>query len=371
MNSKKVFFELIKTHKEARLGQIRTSRGLIDTPAFMPVGTQGTVKSIFVDDIIKTNSQIILGNTYHLFLRPGLEILKNIGGLHQFMNWHKPILTDSGGFQIMSLSKFRKIDKEKGAIFQSHLDGKKIELSPEKSIQIQKIINSDILMVLDECPKLTNDKKIISNAIDVSTYWAKRSKIEFDNAENKSLFGIVQGGLFDDLRVESLEKLLEINFDGYALGGLAVGEKQNEMFEVLDNITNKMPKNKPRYLMGVGTPSDLLGAVKSGIDMFDCVLPTRSGRTGLAFTWDGKVNIRNSKYKKDLKPLDENTNLRSLNKYSKSYLHHLINTNEILASMLISLHNINFYQEFMKKIRTSIKDGTFDDFYKENIFKFN
>ena len=237
MNSKKVFFELIKTHKEARLGQIRTSRGLIDTPAFMPVGTQGTVKSIFVDDIIKTNSQIILGNTYHLFLRPGLEILKNIGGLHQFMNWHKPILTDSGGFQIMSLSKFRKIDKEKGAIFQSHLDGKKIELSPEKSIQIQKTINSDILMVLDECPKLTNDKKIISNAIDVSTYWAKRSKIEFDNAENKSLFGIVQGGLFNDLRIESLEKLLEINFDGYALGGLAVGEKQNEMFEVLDNIT--------------------------------------------------------------------------------------------------------------------------------------
>ncbi len=349
MDSKKVFFELIKTHNQARLGQIKTSRGLIDTPAFMPVGTQGTVKSIFVDDILMTNSQIILGNTYHLFLRPGLDILNNFGGLHQFMNWHKPILTDSGGFQIMSLSKFRKIDKDKGAIFSSHLDGKKIELSPEKSIQIQKTINSDILMVLDECPKLTNDKKLIAGAIDVSTNWAKRSKIEFNNAKNKSLFGIIQGGLFNDLRIESLEKLLEIDFDGYALGGLAVGEKQHEMFKVLDSITNKMPKNKPRYLMGVGTPSDILGAVKSGIDMFDCVLPTRSGRTGLAFTWDGKVNIRNSKYKKDLNPLDKNTTLRSLNKYSKSYLNHLINTNEILASMLISLHNINFYQEFMKK----------------------
>ena len=228
MNSKKSFFELIKKNNQARLGKIQTSRGIIDTPAFMPVGTQGTVKSIFVDDILKTNTQIILGNTYHLYLRPGLEILKNIGGLHQFMNWTKPILTDSGGFQIMSLSKFRKIDKIKGAIFSSHIDGKKIVLSPEKSIQIQKIINSDILMVLDECPKLTNDKKIISNAIDISTDWAKRSKIEFNNANQKALFGIVQGGLFEDLRIESLEKLLEINFDGYALGGLAVGEKQNE-----------------------------------------------------------------------------------------------------------------------------------------------
>ena len=371
MNSKKVFFELIKTHKEARLGQIRTSRGLIDTPAFMPVGTQGTVKSIFVDDIIKTNSQIILGNTYHLFLRPGLEILKNIGGLHQFMNWHKPILTDSGGFQIMSLSKFRKIDKEKGAIFQSHLDGKKIELSPEKSIQIQKIINSDILMVLDECPKLTNDKKIISNAIDVSTYWAKRSKIAFGKSSSKALFGIVQGGIFKDLRHESLEKLLELNFDGYALGGLAVGETQDQMLKTLEDTTYLMPKNKPRYLMGVGTPSDILGAVKNGIDMFDCVMPTRSGRTGLAFTWDGKVNLRNSKFKKDKNPLDKKCKINNLNKYSKSYLNHLINTNEILASMLISLHNVNFYQEFMRKIRESIKTGTFEAFYKKYKNKYN
>ena len=370
MNSKKFFFELIKKNNQARLGKIETFRGTIDTPAFMPVGTQGTVKSIFVDDILKTNTQIILGNTYHLYLRPGLEILKNIGGLHKFMNWEKPILTDSGGFQIMSLSKFRKIDKKKGAIFSSHIDGKKIILSPEKSIQIQKIINSDIFMMLDECPKLTNDKKIIAKAIDISTDWAKRSKKEFNNADKKALFGIVQGGLFEDLRIESLEKLLEINFDGYALGGLAVGEKQDEMFKILENITKKMPENKPRYLMGVGTPSDILGAVKFGIDMFDCVMPTRSGRTGLAFTWEGKVNLRNSKFKNDKTPLNKNTQLRNLNKYSKSYLNHLITSNEILASMIISLHNINFYQEFMKEIRESIKNGTFNNFYKENINKY-
>ena len=370
MNSKKFFFELIKKNNQARLGKIETFRGTIDTPAFMPVGTQGTVKSIFVDDILKTNTQIILGNTYHLYLRPGLEILKNIGGLHKFMNWEKPILTDSGGFQIMSLSKFRKIDKKKGAIFSSHIDGKKIILSPEKSIQIQKIINSDIFMVLDECPKLTNDKKIIAKAIDISTDWARRSKKEFNNPDKKALFGIVQGGLFEDLRIESLEKLLEINFDGYALGGLAVGEKQDEMFKILENITKKMPENKPRYLMGVGTPSDILGAVKFGIDMFDCVMPTRSGRTGLAFTWEGKINLRNSKFKNDKTPLNKNTQLRNLNKYSKSYLNHLISSNEILASMIISLHNINFYQEFMKEIRESIKNGTFNNFYKENINKY-
>tara|TARA_B100001029_G_scaffold166572_1_gene159110 strand:- start:89 stop:1219 length:1131 start_codon:yes stop_codon:yes gene_type:complete len=365
MNSKKDFFELIKTVDQARLGKITTSRGTIDTPAFMPVGTQGTVKGIFVEDILKTGAQIILGNTYHLFLRPGLDIMKNAGGLHEFMNWHKPILTDSGGFQIMSLSKMRKIDKKIGAIFSSHIDGKKIILSPEKSIQIQKIINSDILMVLDECPRLTNEKKIISNAIDVSTEWALRSKKEFNNAKKKALFGIVQGGLFNDLRIQSLEKLLEINFDGYAIGGLAVGEKQDEMFSVLNGITKRMPIKKPRYLMGVGTPSDILGAVNLGIDMFDCVIPTRSGRTGLAYTWEGKINLRNSKYKKDKSPLDINTNLRDLKKYSKSYLNHLTNTNEILASMLISLHNVNFYQEFMRKIRSEIKEGTFSAFYKK------
>jgi len=371
MNSKKIFFELIKNKSKYRLGKIYTPRGYIETPAFMPVGTQGTVKSIFPDDILKTGTQIILGNTYHLFLRPGVEILKKFGGIHKFMNWHKPILTDSGGFQIMSLSKFTKIDKKKGAFFSSHLDGRKFLLSPEKSIQIQKAINSDILMVLDECPKLTMDKKIISKAIDISTHWAKRSKIEFADEKNKSLFGIVQGGLFEDLRKESLEKLLEIDFDGYALGGLAVGETQEEMFKTLEIITEFMPKNKPRYLMGVGTPSDILGAVKFGIDMFDCVMPTRSGRTGLAFTWEGKINLKNAKFKNDNTPLDKNCKTRNLNKYSKSYLNHLINTNEILASMILSLHNVNFYQEFMREIREEIKKGTFDKFYKKNINKYN
>ena len=370
MDSKNFFFELVNDSKY-RLGKIVTPRGNIDTPAFMPVGTQGTVKSIFPDDIEQTGTQIILGNTYHLFLRPGLNILNKFDGLHNFMNWKKPILTDSGGFQIMSLSKFTEIDKEKGAFFSSHIDGKKFLLSPEKSIQIQKIINSDILMVLDECPKLTGDKKIISNAIDTSTYWAKRSKIEFGEEKNKALFGIIQGGLFNDLRIESLEKLLEIGFDGYAVGGLAVGESQNEMFNVLQSTTKFMPKDKPRYLMGVGTPSDILGAVKNGIDMFDCVLPTRSGRTGLAYTWEGKLNLRNAKFKDDKTPIDINCKLRSLNIYSKSYLNHLINSNEILASMILSLHNVNFYQEFMRKIRQVIKNGTFDTFYKKNINKYN
>jgi queuine tRNA-ribosyltransferase len=370
MNSKNFFFELIKKEKEARLGKIHTPRGSIKTPAFMPVGTQGTIKSIFVDDILKTGTEIILGNTYHLYLRPGIEIIKKFGGLHNFMNWNKPILTDSGGFQIMSLAKFTKIDKKKGAIFSSHIDGKKFLLSPEKSIQIQKNLNSDILMALDECPKLTNEKKVISKAIDVSTNWAKRCKTEFKENRKKGLFGIIQGGLFEDLRLESLEKLVKINFDGYALGGLAVGETQDEMFTILKKITNCMPVNKPRYLMGVGTPSDILGAVKFGIDMFDCVIPTRSGRTGLAFTWEGKINLRNSKFKDDDQPLDKNCNIRNLNKYSKSYLNHLIKTNEILASMIISLHNVNFYQEFMEKIRESIDNGKFNSFYKKYINKY-
>ena len=270
----------------------------------------------------------------------------------------------------MSLSKLTKISKEKGAMFSSHIDGKKFLLSPEKSIQIQKDIDSDILMVLDECPKLTNDKKIISKSIDVSTDWAIRSKKEFQNQKDKYLFGIIQGGLFDDLREESLSKLLKIDFDGYAIGGLAVGEKQNEMFDVIKKITNLMPSNKPRYLMGVGTPSDILGAVSYGVDMFDCVLPTRSGRNGLAFTWEGKINLRNSKFKNDFTPLDPNCEIKNLNRYSKSYLNHLITTNEILASMLISLHNINFYQEFMQKIRDEINNGEFNRFYKENINKY-
>ena len=371
MYNKKFSFELITQNDKARLGKIHTSRGIIETPAFMPVGTQGTVKGIFTDDIIKTGTSIILGNTYHLLLRPGIDVLKKFGGLHNFMNWQKPILTDSGGYQIMSLSKLNKIDIKIGAIFKSHLDGKKIILSPEKSIQVQKSINSDIIMVLDECPRLTNDKKILSSAINVSTEWAKRSKIEFGNDKSKALFGIAQGGLFKDLRIESIEKLEEINFDGYAMGGLAVGEKQDEMFKILNETTYILPKNKPRYLMGVGTPSDILGAVNEGIDMFDCVMPTRSGRTGLAFTWEGKLNLKNSKFKNDKLPLDENCDIKDLNLYSKSYLHHLIKSDEILASMLISLNNIYFYQQFMREIRKNIKNGTFNKFYKKYISFFD
>ena len=371
MLSKEFSFELITQDEKARLWKIYTPRGIIDTPAFMPVGTQGTVKGIFTDDIIKTNTQIILGNTYHLLLRPGIKILSDFNGLHNFMNWDKPILTDSGGYQIMSLSKFNKIDQKIGAIFSSHLDGKKIILSPEKSIQVQKSINSDIIMVLDECPKLTKDKKILSKAINVSTNWAKRSKIEFGNEKSKALFGIAQGGLYKDLRIESIEKLIEIGFNGYAMGGLAVGESQSDMFKILNETTDYLPKEKPRYLMGVGTPSDILGAVNEGIDMFDCVMPTRSGRTGLAFTWDGKINLKNSKFQNDKTPLDNNCKIRGLNKYSKSYLNHLIKSNEMMASMLISLHNIYFYQQFMREIQNNIHNGTFQSFYKKYINLFD
>ena len=371
MQKEEFSFELLAQENKARLGKISTPRGKIDTPAFMPVGTLGTVKGVFVDDLLKTGTQILLGNTYHLLLRPGIDILKKFNGLHKFMNWDKPILTDSGGYQIMSLSKLNKIDKNIGAIFKSHIDGKKIILSPEKSIQVQKSINSDIIMVLDECPKLTKDKKIISNAINVSTHWAERSKIEFGLNKSKALFGIAQGGLHKDLRQESIENLINIGFDGYAMGGLAVGETQSQMFKILNETTHLLPEDKPRYLMGVGTPSDILGAVYYGIDMFDCVLPTRSGRTGLAFTWQGKLNIKNSKYQNDKTPLDPNCELKELNKYSKSYLNHLIKTNEMMASMLISLHNINFYQQFMSEIRKNIQGGTFATFYKKYINYFN
>ncbi len=367
MSVKEFSFELIAQDDKARLGTILTPRGLIDTPTFMPVGTQGTVKGVLTDNLIKTGTQVILGNTYHLLLRPGVKVLNNFKGLHNFMNWQRPILTDSGGYQIMSLSKFNKIDKKVGAIFNSHLDGKKIILSPEKSIQVQKSINSDIIMVLDECPKMTTNKKILSNAIDVSTNWAKRSKIEFGNDKSKALFGIAQGGLYKDLRIESIQKLIEIDFNGYAMGGLAVGEKKIDMLKILNETTDYLPKNKPRYLMGVGTPSDILGAVNEGIDMFDCVMPTRAGRTGLAFTWAGKINLKNSKYQNDTSPLDDKCEVGNLNKYSKSYLQHLIKSNEMLASMLISLHNLYFYQQFMREIRKNIKNNTFRIFFKKYI----
>ena len=362
-------FKLKKKDNYARVGLIETHRGDIKTPAFMPVGTQATVKACTIDDIKKTGSEIILGNTYHLMIRPGVDRIKNAGGLHKFMNCDLPILTDSGGFQVMSLSKLNKIDREKGAIFNSHIDGKKFYLSPEESIRIQLGLNSDIVMIMDECPKKTDNYELIKKSMQLSLYWAERSKKAFGINPHKALFGIIQGGLFKDLRIHSLKELMKIDFDGYAIGGLAVGETQQEMFKVLDEIKDEMPENKPHYLMGVGTPSDILGAVKRGIDMFDCVMPTRSGRTGLAFTWNGRINIKNNKYQNDNSPLDENCTNLNLNKYSKNYLNHLFNTNEILGSMLLTLHNINFYQELMEAIRQNINKGTFDQFHDKYVDK--
>ena len=369
MALKNFAFKVLTTDNYARCGLIETHRGNINTPAFMPVGTQATVKACTIDDIKKTGSEIILGNTYHLMIRPGVDRIKSAGGLHNFMNCELPILTDSGGFQVMSLSKLNKIDREKGAIFNSHIDGKKFYLSPEESIRIQLGLNSDIVMIMDECPKKSNDYDLIEKSMNLSLYWAKRSKKAFGKNPHKAIFGIIQGGLFKNLRIKSLEELLKIDFDGYAIGGLAVGESQKEMFSVLDDIKDQMPPKKPHYLMGVGTPSDILGAVTRGIDMFDCVLPTRSGRTGLAFTWQGRINIKNSKYQSDDNPLDKNCTNLSLNKYSKNYLNHLFNTNEILGSMLLTLHNINFYQELMSAIRENIKLGSFNEFHDKYIDK--
>ena len=369
MALKKFAFNILKKDNFARCGIIETHRGNIHTPTFMPVGTQATVKACTIDDIKKTGSEIILGNTYHLMIRPGVERIKRVGGLHKFMNCDLPILTDSGGFQVMSLSKLNKIDPVKGAIFNSHVDGKKFYLSPEESIRIQLGLNSDIVMIMDECPKNTDNYDLIKRSMNLSLHWAERSKKAFGKNPHKAIFGIIQGGLFEDLRIKSLEKLIEIGFDGYAVGGLAVGETQKEMFSTLDSIKEFLPANKPHYLMGVGTPSDILGAVKRGIDMFDCVLPTRSGRTGLAFTWEGRINIKNNKYQTDNSPLDVNCSNLDLNKYSKNYLNHLFNTNEILASMLLTLHNINFYQELMAAIRKNISEGTFDQFHDKYVDK--
>ena len=358
-------FKVLNENSGARLGKIITSRGEIDTPAFMPVGTAATVKALLIDQVKATGAQIILGNTYHLMLRPGIERISRVGGLHQFMNCDLPILTDSGGFQVMSLSKISKV-VEDGVYFNSHVDGKKIFLSPEVSIQIQKGLNSDIVMIFDECPEYTSDKSRVKKSVDLSIEWAKRSKKEFGINPEKMLFGIVQGGVFNDLRKDSLKRLEEIGFDGYALGGLAVGEKQQEMFDVLDNIKEDLPRDKPHYLMGVGTPADILGAVKRGIDMFDCVLPTRSGRTGLAYTWEGKKNLKNAKYANDDSPLDPLVNCPASQKYSRSYLNHLVNSKEILASTLLSWHNIAFYQDLTRKIRESVANNDFQNFYNKH-----
>ncbi|MEE3000391.1 MAG: tRNA guanosine(34) transglycosylase Tgt [Pseudomonadota bacterium] len=354
-------FRLISSDGRARLGKIQTAHGVIDTPAFMPVGTAGTVKAMLPSSVCKTGSQILLGNTYHLMMRPGAETIERLGGLHKFMNWSRPILTDSGGFQIMSLAKLRKLT-ENGVTFRSHLDGGKRELTPEISIDIQRKLGSDISMQLDECPTHTVEKKIIEASMKLSLRWAQRSRDAFDDRSGYGLFGIVQGGVFADLRENSAKSLINIDFNGYAIGGLAVGEPQEVMFVVLDGLMDFLPREKPRYLMGVGTPADIVGAVSRGVDMFDCVLPTRSGRTGKAFTRRGDVNIRNARHANDPRPIDSHCTCPACNKFSRAYIHHLVKSKEILGSMLMTWHNIHYYQDLMRSLRKNISKGTLNTF---------
>ncbi len=361
-------FNLKVQDNKARRGAIKTSRGEIQTPAFMPVGTAGTVKAIKTSDVEKSGAEIILGNVYHLMLRPTSELIEKMGGLHKFMNWSKPILTDSGGFQVMSLSQIRKISDE-GVEFSSHIDGSKHFLTPEKSIEIQHQLGSDITMIFDECVEYPATYDKAKKAMERSIDWALRSKNAFKKRDGYGIFGIVQGSTFKDLREISAQKLIEIDFNGYAIGGLAVGEGQKEMFEVLDYCVDFLPQNKPRYLMGVGKPSDIVGAVARGIDMFDCVIPTRSGRTGQAFVRDGVINIRNAKYRFDEKPLDEKCGCYACKNHSRSYLHHLVKSKEILGAMLLSEHNIFYYQDLMKEIREAVENKNFDDFHKNFIEK--
>ena len=361
-------FNLKVQDNNARRGEIKTSRGTIQTPAFMPVGTAGTVKAIKTSDVEKSGAEIILGNVYHLMLRPSSELIEKMGGLHKFMNWNKPILTDSGGFQVMSLSQIRKISDE-GVEFSSHIDGSKHFLTPERSIEIQHQLGSDITMIFDECVEYPATYDKAKKAMERSIDWALRSKNAFKKRDGYGIFGIVQGSTFKDLREISAQKLIEIDFNGYAIGGLAVGEGQKEMFEVLDYCVDFLPQNKPRYLMGVGKPSDIVGAVARGIDMFDCVIPTRSGRTGQAFVRDGVINIRNSKYRFDEKPLDEKCDCYACKNHSRAYLHHLVKSKEILGAMLLSEHNIFYYQDLMKEIREAVENKNFDDFHKNFIEK--
>ena len=359
---KEFSFNLKAQDNKARRGEIKTAKGTIQTPVFMPVGTAGTVKALKASDVEKSGAEIILGNVYHLMLRPSSELIEKMGGLHKFMNWNKSILTDSGGFQVMSLSKIRKISDE-GVEFSSHIDGSKHFLTPEKSIEIQHQLGSDITMIFDECVEYPATYEKAKKAMERSIDWAQRSKNAFKKRDGFGIFGIVQGSTFKDLREISAQKLIEIDFNGYALGGLAVGEGQKEMFEVLDYCTDFLPQNKPRYLMGVGKPSDIVGAVARGIDMFDCVIPTRSGRTGQAFVRDGVINIRNAKYRFDDKPLDEKCSCYACKNHSRAYLHHLVKSNEILGAMLLTEHNIFYYQDLMRDIRHEIENKNFDNFY--------
>ncbi len=349
-------FELKATDGKARTGIVKTAHGEIRTPAFMPVGTAATVKAMLPQSVKATGADIILGNTYHLMLRPTAERIAALGGLHKFMNWHGPILTDSGGFQVMSLAQLRKITEE-GVTFQSHHDGSKHMLSPERSMEIQHLLGSDITMAFDECTPFPATHAQAKESMELSMRWAKRSRVAFVRRPGYGLFGIVQGSVYRDLREISSQALQEIGFDGYAIGGLAVGEGQELMFEVLEYTIPTLPTDKPRYLMGVGKPMDIVGAVLRGVDMFDCVIPTRSGRNGQAFTRDGTVNIRNAKHADDSAPLDVECRCEACSNYSRAYLHHLVKSGEILGSVLMTWHNIQFYQDMMAGLRQAIDEG--------------
>lgn len=358
-----MLFDLIKENSGARRGRMQFDRGTIETPAFMPVGTYGTVKAMTPEELTGLGAEIILGNTFHLMLRPGTEIIRKHGDLHDFMHWQKPILTDSGGFQVYSLAKMRKIT-EKGVLFNSPVDGRKIELTPEYSMQIQKDLGSDIVMIFDECTPYPATEQEAMESMQLSLRWAARCKTAHEGNAS-ALFGIVQGGMYEALRHESAEILTGLDFNGYAIGGLSVGEPMEERNQVLDFTVPKLPNEKPRYLMGVGRPEDIIEAVKRGIDMFDCVIPTRHARTGFLYTSKGIVKIRNSRYQDDTRPLDENCQCYTCQNYSRAYLRHLDKCGEILGVRLSTIHNLFYYQQLMRDIRTAIEDDRFDDFVDE------
>ncbi|MCV0396873.1 MAG: tRNA guanosine(34) transglycosylase Tgt [Rhizobiaceae bacterium] len=354
-------FRLIATDGGARRGEIATPRGTIRTPAFMPVGTGGTVKAMYMDQVEATGADIILGNTYHLMLRPGAERVARLGGLHEFARWQRPILTDSGGFQVMSLASLRKLD-ETGVTFRSHIDGTPHVMTPERSIEIQGLLDSDIQMQLDECVALPASAGEIERAMELSLRWAERCKSAFGNQPGKAMFGIVQGGDDARLRERSADALSRMHLKGYAVGGLAVGEPQEVMLDMLEVTTPRLPSDRPRYLMGVGTPDDMLKAVARGIDMFDCVMPTRAGRHGLAYTRRGKVNLKNARHADDPRPLDEESNCPATRDYSRAYLHHLVKSGEALGAMLLTWSNVAYYQSLMDGARRAIEASTYDDY---------
>jgi queuine tRNA-ribosyltransferase len=360
----KFSFEISAVSGAARSGILTTPRGDIRTPAFMPVGTAATVKAMLPTSVLETGADIVLGNTYHLMLRPGAELIGRLGGLHKFMSWDRPILTDSGGYQVMSLSQLRKITEE-GVQFRSHVDGTEEFLSPERAMEIQRLLGSDIQMVLDECPGYPATESEIEKSTQLSVRWAARSKAAFGVQPGRACFGIVQGGVYPALRRRSVNALCEIGFDGYAVGGLAVGESQSAMFDVLDATVSHLPANGPRYLMGVGKPDDIAGAVLRGIDMFDCVLPTRSGRNGQAFTRSGALNLRNARHSKDDSPLDEACRCPACRQFSRAYLHHVVKSGEIIASMLLTWHNLTYYQDLMAHLRDAIASGTVQEAARE------